>query len=277
MILAEDILHNGLNAPIDERVRRQRRKTVILTDVCTDLLLCRLTLHRVIDEATHRLAIFPRSNSRYDNLTKIAGLHLELGTLLSRLIYDEYRGKPGKEIACAAGCATCCMIPPTVALDRANSFVLTLPDIITLIENYPEIDASNSSLLERAKRSVDFAETSNGIVPCTYLGPNRKCDIYNQRPLTCKIWFSADLQLCVRNLDGNYPRGVNPLTDASNDIRAAFEEPFKKSIRQIAPNLRFDGYDYLRTFRAIALINDAGELGLLKQKIDSGDKKEFFH
>ena len=247
----------------------------ILTAARTNLLLDGATLQRVIDEATQRLAISPRSNSRYHDLTKIAGLHLEFGILLSRLIYDEMRGKPGKKIACAAGCATCCVIPPAVALDRANSFVLTLPDLVTLIENYPEIDASNSSLLERAKKSVDLAETSNGFVPCTYLGPGRNCGIYIQRPLACKIWFSADLQLCIRNLDANYPRGVNPLTDASNDLRAAFEEPFKKSVRQIAPNLRFGGYDYLRTFRSIAVINDLGELGMLKQKIDSGDQNEF--
>lgn len=246
-----------------------------MTDQHDVFLLPTATLTLAINEATLRLKRLLRVESRYRNLVEVASIHQELGNSLSKQIYDEAPNGRRPKIACAAGCSTCCLIPSMVRRDNANSFVMTVLDVVTLIENYPQIKAANESLLDKAKTSVEQARLSNDVAPCPHLDRSGACGIYNRRPVACKIWFSADLQLCVQNKSRNYPRGVNPLTDASNNLREAFEMPFKDSVREIAPDMRFSDYDYLETFREIALIDSLGLLDTLKHKLNSTEINEW--
>lgn len=240
-----------------------------MQDENDNVLLEPAELDRVIETASFKLSQLVRTSSRYHNLSALASLHQQLGNDLSKLIYEKTSNR--RRIACASGCATCCLIPSAVRRDNANNFTLSVLDIVTLIEHYPAIKDAVPSLLGKATASVQRARASNDVAPCPYLGDRGTCGVYEQRPVSCKIWFSSDLQLCIRNKAVGYQSGINPITDASNKLRMSFEAPFKDHVAEITPDLDFGGYDYLQAFEAIALLDSHGLIATLKEKVDAGE------
>jgi Fe-S-cluster containining protein len=218
-----------------------------------------------------RLGAIKKTSSRYYDLTRIARVHQEFGNALSAMIYTaEVAGRP--KLACAAGCSTCCLIPSEKRPQGAGyNFAMSYLDVITLVEAYPEIKAADQSLPERAISAVEEAERTNGLVACPHLRRDGGCGIYPHRPVACKIWFSADLDLCVRNRSRGYPRGINAWTDASKDIYDEFQKPFEALVSEIAPDLTYDGLDFLTCLGEIATIDRSGLIATWKEKIEAGE------
>lgn len=113
------------------------------------------------------------------------------------------------------------------------------------------------------------------MITCPHLDVAGACGIYSVRPVTCKIWFSSDLRLCIRNRQQGYPEKVNPLTDASNKLRVAFETPFKERVNEIVPDMDFDGHDFLLALEEVARLDDGALLDTLKAKIDAGEQNNW--
>jgi hypothetical protein len=89
--------------------------------------------------------------------------------------------------------------------------------------------------------------------------------------VSCKIWFSADFDLCGRNRSLGYRKGVNPWTDESNRLYDLFQVPFVALVKEIAPELQYGGHDFLECLGDVAKLDRAGLLGTLKEKLDSGE------
>ncbi len=226
----------------------------------------------LLAEVRQRLAGLVRGPSRYENLAAVARLHQEFGNRLSKLIYDTSLAGKGPKLACAAGCATCCDIPSSAARGKGGTYTMTALDMLSLIEHYPEVKAANSDLPAKTIRRIEEAKATKDMVPCPHLTAVGGCGIYEQRPLSCKIWFSGDLGLCKRNRAQGFSKGVNPLTDESNRILLAFQQPFEQCCREIAPDIEFRGHDFLLSLEEIAKLDSHGLFGTLKEKIDAGEQ-----
>jgi hypothetical protein len=103
-------------------------------------LLDSAALDGVIETVSFELSQLARTPSRYRNLSAAALLHQKLGNDLSKLIYE--KTSDHRRIACASGCATCCLIPSAVRRDNANNFTLSVLDIVTLIRSGRELHPS---------------------------------------------------------------------------------------------------------------------------------------
>lgn len=143
-------------------------------------------------------------------------------------------------------------------------------DIIWLVENYAEIKAANPSVNCKAIAAVEEAKRTEALQPCPHLAESGNCGIYVYRPLPCKIWFSADINLCIQNRGLGYKSDLNPLTDLSRSIGTAFAQPFSDYLQSIDPKRNFWGYDFLSTFEEIAKLDEYGLFETMRAKIDAG-------
>ena len=144
-------------------------------------------------------------------------------------------------------------------------------DMIWLVENYAEIKVANPSLNFKAITAVEEAKRTGALQPCPHLTANGNCGAYKYRPLPCKIWFSADLRLCIQNRDLGYEADVNPLTGLSRSIGTAFAQPFADYVQRIDPDQEFWNHDFLVVFEEIAKLDERGLFDILREKIDAGE------
>lgn len=234
------------------------------------------TFERLMVQARHRLVIFVRGKSRYQNLVEIARVHQEFGNILSRRIYEATTSRQNERTpACLRGCETCCLVPSKVRGTEFGNFTMTVLDALTLIEHYNEIRDADAALPDKALQCADKARRTGGVVRCPHLSSTGECGIYVWRPVACKIWFSADLTLCNNNCHHGYQPGVNAWTDASNQLRDEFERPFETCVAEVAPDLNFRGYDFLRCFEEIAKFANHGLFGTLREKIDAKEQNDW--
>jgi hypothetical protein len=221
-------------------------------------------------EVVRRIEGFERVESRYENMLKLAGIYQEFGNRLSRLVYADER-----KLACASGCSTCCLIPSSAYESASGTFAMTVLDMLTLIEHYSEMKSIDGATSARAMSSVEEARKLKEMIRCPHLTSAGTCGIYNFRPVACKIWFSADLELCIRNRVRGYTEGANPITDESNRLRESFERPFLEAFNLIAPDMTFRGHDFLLALEEIAKLDVRGLFDTLKEKIDAHEQNEW--
>ncbi len=144
-------------------------------------------------------------------------------------------------------------------------------DIIWLVENYAEIIVANPSANRKAITAVEEAKRTQTLQPCPHLTASGGCAIYTNRPVSCKIWFSEDVSLCVQNRDLNYKAELNPVTDQSRSIVTAFAQPFADYVQRLDPDREFWGYDFLSVFEQIAKLDERKLFDTLREKIDAGE------
>lgn len=218
---------------------------------------------------------YGRPHASYAALAWAARIHQELGNTLSKRIYEAATTANDWRGACARGCDGCCLVPSEARGTDSGNFSMTVLDAITLVEHHGEILASAPDIDDKATRAVAEAKRTGDAVRCPHLTDDGKCAIYEHRPVACKIWFSADLALCAKNRNGGYQVGVNMWTDASNQLRIAFEKPFEDFVAAIAPDMEFRGYDLLLNFEVIAKLGRVNLLETLKVKIDAGEQSDW--
>ena len=225
----------------------------------TNPLLPPAALAEVISLANARLAHLTLHPSRYQTLAEIARIHQDCGNALSQAIYAASKDN-APAIACTFGCDACCHIPSVNPQVTTTDFTMTVIDVVSLIEHAGEAPAPGG----------DFQKTPGpqAVVPCPNLTAARACGIYHHRPVTCKIWFSANVTLCVRNRDDGYTAGVNPMTDESDRVRSAFEAPFAARVAEAAPDMAFSGHDFLKTFAMVEGLRRHGLIAVFRAQID---------
>ncbi|HTQ98436.1 MAG TPA: hypothetical protein VMH83_00535 [Candidatus Acidoferrum sp.] len=220
-------------------------------------------LDEFVRAAEARLAALEHGSSRYDSLVRIAAISQELGNALSQRLYTAAESGAAPALACAYGCDTCCRIPSSLLQVTTTDFTMTVLDLITLVELRDRVRAVDPVAVIATDGSVPT-------IPCPQLTDSGACSLYEQRPVTCKIWFSAELALCVRNRQQGYRAGINPLTDASDRLRIAFEQPFADAMAALAPALQFRGHDFLSMFRHVAALTAGDAAAVFAAGIDAG-------
>ncbi len=232
-------------------------------------------LSEAIAEANERVAAIPSSESAYRTLVELARIHQQTGNRLGDLVYRGIEGGPGPQLACKVGCSSCCAsVPSKVRGHGVNYFMLTILDIVTLVENYPAIKGGIGDLLERATAAVDTARAEHKLVACPYLAPSGTCGIYAYRPVACKLWFSGDLAHCLRHREAGwrYPGlGIDTFDIASNRLREYVEAPVMARAEAVLGGAPVGDYDYLTVFAVLARLDSLGQIETLKAKIDSGE------
>ena len=213
----------------------------------------------VVAEAQRRLAALTRTASRYENLRQMAAISQDLGNDLSQQIY----AASTQPLACKYGCATCCQIPAAAPQVTTTDFTMTLIDVVALLEHLGDLKFE-------AVASTDAGPEALLSVRCPQLTSAGTCGIYDHRPVTCKIWFSANLSLCIRNRERGYQAGVNPVTDESDRLRTAFEAPFGACLAEIAPGLPFRGHDFLSIFSMMENLARQDLTAAFRAHIDAG-------
>ncbi|MCP5368665.1 MAG: YkgJ family cysteine cluster protein [Hyphomicrobiales bacterium] len=110
-------------------------------------------------------------------------------------------GGPGRELACAAGCAHCCHAYISVSAPEA---LLAARAVRALPRDRREaalarVRATDESTRGRAPDDRKGA----GALPCPLLDPaDGRCTIYADRPLSCRAELSADADACERLVAG---------------------------------------------------------------------------
>ena len=222
-------------------------------------------------EVTSRVRTVEQGPSVYRTLVALASIYQELADSLVLEVYSA-SGVNGRQcLTCAAGCNICCHVPSEVRSKDKRNFSMSYLDVIWLIENYDNIKMADPFLYRKVIAAVEAAKCTEYLQPCPYLTASGRCSIYLYRPLPCKIWFSYDISLCIRNRDLGYEANVNPYTDLSRSIGTAFAQPFANYVQRIDPDRNFWGYDFLGVFEEIAKLDAQRLFGTLRAKIDAGE------
>jgi Fe-S-cluster containining protein len=98
---------------------------------------------------------------------------------------------PRGGLACAKGCAFCCV--QTVIVTAAEAFAVAAE-----MRDRQEMAAA---VLAGPRRSL--GEPKNAWRPCPFLGEDKACAVYAARPLACHAFVSFNLQTCVDFFSGN--------------------------------------------------------------------------
>ncbi len=224
-------------------------------DLATEPLLPREAFDQLLAEAMARANALEPGPSTYHTLVQLADIYHELGNRLSGIVYGtKLEGE--FQLGCAAGCDTCCHIPSEVRPGDNRNFSMSYLDVIWLVANYDRIKAANPEVNLKARAAFDGAQSARAVPPCPHLSEEGSCRIYEQRPMSCKIWFSADLSLCIINRQRGYAAEVNPLTDRSKSVLTAFSEPFAAHLERLDPGRDFWDYDFLTIFSQIAQLDE---------------------
>lgn len=242
-----------------------------MTNLETFPLLSRHAFDELMMEVVSRVEAVKQGASAYRTLIELASIFEELGNRLAFLIYREGEVNGNQHLACTAGCSVCCHVPSEIRAGDKRNFSMSYLDMILLVENYADIKMANPSLNLKAITAVEEAKRTGSLQPCPHLAPNGKCGVYQHRPLPCKIWFSADLSLCVQNREMGYKAVVNPLTDLSRSIGTEFAQPFADYVQRIDPDQEFWDHDFLLVFEELAKLDERGLFDSLRRQIDAGE------
>jgi len=101
---------------------------------------------------------------------------------------------PRSGIACARGCAFCCV--QTVTVTAAEAFAVAA-------EVRAREDLAARLLAEPERR---LGEPKSAWRDCAFLGEDKACSVYDARPLACHAFISFDLQACIGFFAGDAPQ-----------------------------------------------------------------------
>lgn len=108
-----------------------------------------------------------------------------------------------KDIQCASGCAFCCHLPVALASNEAELLVKTAS------EQGLVIDEARLRWQAQWATEEEWVAHSAEERRCVFLGTDRHCQVYEQRPLSCRKYFStAAPELC--DVD-RYPKQEIPI------------------------------------------------------------------
>lgn len=90
---------------------------------------------------------------------------------------------------CKAGCSHCCHIPVGITSSEAERIASATGRSITT----PSVATEIAQLDDPAKLSAALAESRKFIgQPCTFLGADKLCTIYEARPFACRTHMTLD-------------------------------------------------------------------------------------
>jgi hypothetical protein len=101
---------------------------------------------------------------------------------------------PRGDLACARGCAFCCV--QTVVVTEAEAFAVAAQ---------LRAQAQAAALRDAPKRRL--GEPKSDWRPCPLLADDKACAVYAARPLACHGFVSFDLQACIGFFGGNGAAG----------------------------------------------------------------------
>jgi len=112
---------------------------------------------------------------------------------------------------CRKGCAACCHIACAISEREAQRIGLATGRIPQAVERD----------LEKARERVDINVHRFYGVPCTFLGPDKACTIYDVRPMACRIQHSLNetAQPC-EPVPGDCDKPMVPQVNLTNLIAA---------------------------------------------------------
>jgi Fe-S-cluster containining protein len=229
----------------------------------------------VLARSAARVTAIPSDASPYRTLVELARIHQQAGEDMAALVSERTQSGRGPDLACKMGCSTCCRtVPSKLRGPDANYYMLTVLDIVTLVENYAAIKRRSPNLLERATAAIKTARDEGALAACPYLAAAGDCGIYDYRPVACKLWFSAELAHCLRHSAAGwrYPgSGIDPLDIASNSLREEAEAVVMPRAAAVLRGVPFGDYDYLTVFHALARFDGLGLFDTFRARIDAGD------
>jgi len=99
-----------------------------------------------------------------------------------------------KDLACRAGCSSCCHVPIPTTVPEVIRIAFALED-----QRGPDQMARLREKVEgyhRARRGLSGTDRSRIQHPCPLLDEAGQCSIYGSRPLACRGYSSRDLSRC---------------------------------------------------------------------------------
>ena len=136
------------------------------------------------------------------------------------------------QLACGADCAYCCYVPRVL---------VTLPELARLVERVQSWPVEEIEALKARLEAHILAQSSDVVSPaarppCALL-VNRRCSVYDARPLVCRAQHAYDVQECKTHCETSAGRSTRQLTvvldavqGAVSGIVAAFDEMGAKGI-----------------------------------------------
>jgi hypothetical protein len=132
---------------------------------------------------------------------------------------------PARELACVTGCAHCCYLK--VTLTQVEALVIAgqlrktygAPALARLKRRVKETDARTRGLSAAARLALRL--------PCPLLDEERRCMVYEVRPLSCAGTNSFDAEGCARAVESGDDRAVasyEPQLRAASAIAAGITD-----------------------------------------------------
>jgi len=202
--------------------------------------------------------------SLVENLLYFFHYPQDLAEVLSfqKSIYAKVENSLKKEkFACKEGCYHCC---------EGWKVNATLPEILVLIEGLNSLNKANkikiNNLLKQC-RKLNFTDKT----PCPLL-VDKKCIVYENRPLICRLFSSYDSSLCERKLSFEFPSVVQKVVFNLKEETNAVDEFFKPffNTKFYITDVQFDEEKNLFYFDAFGFI----KMFITKEKVwvEKGEK-----
>lgn len=123
------------------------------------------------------------------------------------------RDVPG--IACREGCSHCCKL----FVSATPPHIFAVADYFRRHRNPGELEGLR--LREQRTRGLDVAGRSKGLAACAFL-ENDRCSAYDVRPLSCRSYFSMDVEKCLASFGENAPN--IPMPAFGSNYRWVFDQ-----------------------------------------------------
>jgi len=119
---------------------------------------------------------------------------------LDKMIQQDIHNKDAKPISCKKGCSFCCHRMIHVTTDEAALLTSRLEEMhngTIPLETITELESRASSFHPRA--SEQFWELPYEHSRCTFLGSNKECKVYENRPASCRLMnVTSDPKYCSK-------------------------------------------------------------------------------
>lgn len=119
--------------------------------------------------------------------------------------YYEKNNPNAAEPACEPGCDLCCRLP----------VILSAPEALIVGQYVKEKfdERERVKFIERAQKKLDdVRKGENPFGPCPFL-ENRRCSVYEVRPLSCRKWHSMSKNKCVESFESPDSGGLGAEID----------------------------------------------------------------
>jgi Fe-S-cluster containining protein len=109
-----------------------------------------------------------------------------------------------KNATCSKGCSHCCYLHVCVTEDEAN--------LLERLVRRNDMQIDKDRLLAQLEvTKEDYTKSPMSIRKCIFLGDDNACRIYEDRPSTCRTYFSADTADKCELKPEDAPRNIKKL------------------------------------------------------------------